>query len=176
MAEILVKKNDAMLKATKAEMLFTAFLVEHNLPMSSADHASALFTNMFPDSDTAKSYYCARTKSTAILKCMAEKTVSDIILTLRSSQFSVSTDGSTDQNSNKLYPIVVRYFDSSKQNIVSALLSILECSDNTGYGIFSIINQEMNRKLIPWKNCVAFGCDNTNTMIGHLNEVVANII
>ena len=34
----------------KAELLFTAFLVEHNVPISAADHASKLFRAMFLDS------------------------------------------------------------------------------------------------------------------------------
>ena len=34
-------------------MLLTSFLVEHNMPLSAADHAGALFKQMFPDSDIA---------------------------------------------------------------------------------------------------------------------------
>ena len=37
-------------KVVKAELLFSGFLVKHNLPLSTADHAAKLFRNMFPDS------------------------------------------------------------------------------------------------------------------------------
>ena len=36
-------------KVVKAELLFTCFLVEHNFPLSTADHAGKLFKYMFPD-------------------------------------------------------------------------------------------------------------------------------
>ena len=38
----------------RAECYFTSFLVEHNLLLSAADHAGALFKKMFPDSKWQK--------------------------------------------------------------------------------------------------------------------------
>ena len=43
-------------KVVKAELLFTGFLVEHNLSLSTADHAGKLFKNMFPDSKIVNKY------------------------------------------------------------------------------------------------------------------------
>ena len=51
-------------KAVKAERLFSGFLVEHNLPLSTGDHATKLFRNMFPDSKIVNKYRCGRTKTT----------------------------------------------------------------------------------------------------------------
>ena len=53
-------------KVAKAELLFTGFLVEHNLPLSTADHAAKLFRNMFPDSKIVNKYRCGRTKTTHV--------------------------------------------------------------------------------------------------------------
>ena len=44
------------------------FVVKHNLAFLSSDHASKLFSQMFPDSDIARKFGCARTKCTAIVK------------------------------------------------------------------------------------------------------------
>ncbi|KFM62955.1 hypothetical protein X975_06518, partial [Stegodyphus mimosarum] len=44
-----------------AECLFTAFLIEHNVTLSAADHAGQLFRQMIPDSKIAQKYACART-------------------------------------------------------------------------------------------------------------------
>ena len=52
---------------TRAECLFSAFILEHNLPIYCADHESLLFKKMFPDSAIAKKYACARTKTTSII-------------------------------------------------------------------------------------------------------------
>ena len=53
--------------AIKAEVRLTNFLVQHNLPIATADHLCPLFREIFPDSRIAKSYKCARTKAAAIL-------------------------------------------------------------------------------------------------------------
>ena len=55
-------------QVTTAELLFTTFLVEHNLPLSSADHFMiSKLSKMFPDSKIAESYVCGWTKTTAIV-------------------------------------------------------------------------------------------------------------
>ena len=41
-----------------AEVLFTEFLVEHNVAFAASEHAGPLFRRMFPDSDTAQKYGC----------------------------------------------------------------------------------------------------------------------
>jgi len=49
---------DADTDVTKAEMLFTHFLVEHNIPIAVADHAGPLFKEMFRDSKVESKYGC----------------------------------------------------------------------------------------------------------------------
>uniref|UniRef100_H3AIW8 HAT C-terminal dimerisation domain-containing protein n=1 Tax=Latimeria chalumnae TaxID=7897 RepID=H3AIW8_LATCH len=43
-------------KVINAEVLFTGFILEHNLPLEAAAHAAPLFRKMFPDSAIAKKY------------------------------------------------------------------------------------------------------------------------
>ena len=45
----------------------TNFLVEHNLPFAVTDHLSPLLRNIFSDSDIAKNYACARTKTASMI-------------------------------------------------------------------------------------------------------------
>ena len=52
---------------TRAEMLYTSYLIEHNLPISYSDHAGALCKAMFPDSQIASKYASARTKTMAVI-------------------------------------------------------------------------------------------------------------
>ena len=47
---------------TRAEVLTTNFLIQHNLPLATSDHHGPLFRAMFPDSEIAKQYGCVRTK------------------------------------------------------------------------------------------------------------------
>ena len=50
--------TDSDTEVTKAEMLFTHFLIEHNLPVAVSDHARPLFKQMFGDSKVAAKYVC----------------------------------------------------------------------------------------------------------------------
>ena len=54
-------------KTLKAEVMVTNFLVQHNLPIATADHLGPLFKAIFPDSQIASKYAAARTKTSAIL-------------------------------------------------------------------------------------------------------------
>ena len=61
------KQPKTLDKVINAEGLFTGFLLEHNLSFEAASHAGQLFRVMFPDSEIAKKYGCAATKTAAII-------------------------------------------------------------------------------------------------------------
>ena len=48
---------------TKAEVLHTNFIVQHNVPFLSSNHMTRLYPKMLPDSQIAKSFACGRTKN-----------------------------------------------------------------------------------------------------------------
>lgn len=160
----------------KAEMLFTRFLIEHNVQIASTDHAGGLFRAMFPDYKIAKKYDCAWTKTSAIIQDMAKSTQSEIVNDLKNQPFSTAIDGSNDNDDNKLYPIVVTYFYELAGKINTVLLSLCHTSNNTGEGIFDILNEELTKKEIPWTNCVSFSSDNANVMTGQFKGVVAFLL
>ena len=54
-------------KEVKAKLIFFGFLIEHELPLTTANHAAKLFRNMFPDSKIVNKYRCGRTKTTQML-------------------------------------------------------------------------------------------------------------
>ena len=47
-----------------AEVMFSYFAAEHNLPAAIADHFTDLAPHFFPDSEVAKKFRCKRTKTT----------------------------------------------------------------------------------------------------------------
>ena len=66
-------------KVVKAELLFSSFLVEHNLPLSTADHAAKPFRNMFPDSKIVNKYQCGRMKTRHMLiRAVAKRITSNL--------------------------------------------------------------------------------------------------
>lgn len=48
--------------------MFAAFIAQHHLPFSIANHFSQLVPVMFPDSHIAKQYGSARTKTTMMIR------------------------------------------------------------------------------------------------------------
>jgi hypothetical protein len=159
---------------TNAEVLFTEFLVEHSLPISAADHAGKLFKKMFPDSKIAQQYSSGRTKTSCIIDTLSKNDKTLIIENLRKGPFSLGTDGSTDYEDVKLYPICVRYFDEKSGHVLSVLLSLTECSQaSTGENIFKLIENELDQSSIPWENFISFSTDNASVMVGKHKGVAA---
>ena len=69
--------SDLDQKVTKTDLLFAEFLVEHNLPLATADHAGKLFKSMFPDSKVAMKYQSGRTKTSHMLTGSVAKHLTD---------------------------------------------------------------------------------------------------
>ena len=88
-------------------MKFTAFfLLEHNLPIATVDHAGPLFRSMLPDSKVASYYRSARTKTSIINGALAPAFLSSIVTMVQNQPFILSVDGSNDdQEEQKLVPL-----------------------------------------------------------------------
>nr|XP_042902141.1 uncharacterized protein LOC122270094 [Parasteatoda tepidariorum] len=159
----------------RAEVYFTSFIVEHNLPISVADHAGPLFRKMFPKSDVAKKYGAGRTKTAAIISKIADVKKASIVESLQKQMFAVATDGSNDTDA-QLYPIVVSYFDANAGEVKVSLLAVptLDLS-STGQNIGNLVLKTLKLKNIPLENCLALSCDNAPVMVGSKNGVAAVI-
>lgn len=165
-----VQNND--FSAIRAECYFTAFIVEHNLPVAVADHAGHLFRKMFPQCEDAKRYGCGRTKTTAIIGEMAKQHKTSVTDFLKTIPFSVATDGSNDDS--KLYPIVVTYYSTELSIVNCVLLSVKSLQGAaTGKNIGEMIVATLTEGKIPLENCIALGSDNAAVMTGSKNGVAA---
>jgi hypothetical protein len=104
----------------KAEVMITNFLVQHNLPIATADHLGPLFTEIFPDSTIASSYSCGRTKTSAILnEALAPECHKYVVEHSKTHPYSVGTDGSNDTGIAKMNPVSIRIFDIDKSKTVT---------------------------------------------------------
>ena len=87
---------------TRAEVLFTNFVAQHNLAASIADHFCDLAVVIFPDSAIAKKFSSKRTKTTLIIKkCLAPSATDRVINLCREMPFSLMTDESNDKKTDK---------------------------------------------------------------------------
>ena len=78
---------------------------------STAHH---LLLVIIQDSQIAKKYSCARTKTTNIVRCLAHDDAENLAGRMKNEKYSIATDSSTDLGSNKLYLLVVKTFDNNK--------------------------------------------------------------
>ena len=80
-------------KVTRAEVKVCTMLAHHNVPIALADQLSPLFKTIFPDSEIAKAYSCARTKTTCILNGAVAKSLRKPLIDLMKVEpFSLATD------------------------------------------------------------------------------------
>ncbi|CAL4070206.1 unnamed protein product [Meganyctiphanes norvegica] len=116
--ETFVKPIASDIAVTESECLVVNFLIEHNVPVSVADHLSELVMKICSDSSIAKKFKCKRTKTTHIMHEMSRDIISNLGNALKTEPFSISTDGS-ESKSRQLYPILVRYPDLEHKKVVT---------------------------------------------------------
>lgn len=159
-----MKQSQDSLSVIRAETLFAHFLVEHNIPLSAADHAGPLFRAMFHDSTIAKEYSSGRTKTTSIIMTCSKQKTETLADAMKQGPFVIGTDGS-QESGEKCYPIVVRVLSDS--GIRTELLCNPTCDEaSTGENIFNVLDAELSALNISWENCLALVCDNAYVMTG----------
>jgi hypothetical protein len=98
-------------------------LVEHNLPLATADRAGKLFKSMFPDSKIANKYKSGRTKTSHMLTGSIAKNLTDNLkeeLSL-TQWYGLATDGSSDEDDTFL-PVLVRHVGQASGLIETSYL------------------------------------------------------
>lgn len=134
-------KTETPESTTTAEVMFSYFVAEHNLPTAIADHFCSLAPRMFPDSAIAKTFKCRRTKTTMIVKrCLAVEATGPVIAHCQSGPFSVMIDESTDRNTDKRLAVLVRYFDAKTARAHTRLLDMPVCNGGTAQEIFDALD------------------------------------
>ena len=91
---------------------------------------------------------------------------------MKSSVFSLSTDGSNDQNLEKMYPVTVRIFDINHHKAVTKFLDMCLSKSSTSAGIYRSNDSAMTKYEIPWSNCIAFGVDKTSVNVGRHKSLI----
>ena len=157
-------------KIIKAELLFTGFLCEHNLPISTADHSGKMFKRMFPDSKIAQKYACGRTKTTHILSgAVAKESVGNLKALLNEPSlnkwFGIATDGSSDEN-DKFLPILIRNF-AEDGFVTTSLVDMPDIDKGSdAKAMFETCTSSLKKASLTWDSCCTYSSDNTSSMVG----------
>ena len=168
------QRNTLADQVTAAEIYFTTFLAEHNIPFLAADHFNKLCKVMFPDSKIADNFASARTKTTAIIKYALAPTLNDDVVKFCCAHpFTLLCDGGNDQTDRKYFGIMVRYWD---QEPVTRFLCMPVCNIATAESLFTAIEREFDSCKIPWRNMIGYASDTASVMVGRNNSVLSRLL
>ena len=95
------------------------------MPIAVTDHLSPLFKDIFPDSNIARGYASASTKTTCLINgSLAPYFKSQLVKAMQSQPFSIAVDGSNDSGLDKMNPMTVRIYDVNVGMIVTLFLDM----------------------------------------------------
>ena len=161
-------------------MKTAVFIAHHNIPLAAMDHLSPLFRDIFPDSNIAKGFSSARTKTMCILnKALQPHFESILIAQMKEEPFSLAVDGSNDNGIHKMNPVTVRIYDSNTGHIGTRLLDMCLTTGTgsaTAASIFTAMNNALESREIPWTNCVSLSVDNTSVNMGKHNSIKSRAV
>ena len=163
-------------QVTRAEIYFSMFVTEHNLPFFAADHFSKLCKVMFPDSKIAGEYSSGRTKTTSIVKhALAPALNSQVVEQCCSSPYTILCDGGNDQFGKKYFAIMVRFWSDTARQPVTRFLAMPVCNTSTAEALFDALEKELAARAIPWSNLVGYASDTASVMVGVHNSVLSRV-
>ena len=112
-------------QTTRAEVKIANALVQNNIPLAFTDHLSPLLRDIFPDSEIAKGYASASTKTTCLVNgALAPHFKAIVVNAMKVQPFSVAVDGSNDTGLEKMNPMTVRLYDVNRGRIVTRFLDM----------------------------------------------------
>ena len=132
---------------------------------------------MFPDSQIAQVYSCARTKTTAIITHALAPAMRDVVdKACSSAAFTILCDGGNDRIDRKYFAILVRYWDTVLGQAVTRFLGMPVCNIATAENLFEALDTTMEDHGLPWNNVVGFAFDSASVMVGKRNSVLSRVI
>ena len=128
-------------------------LAENNIPLAFADKLNTLLPNIFPDSKIAKEYKMGKTKASCILnENLPPNFLQETVQIMKNDFYSLLTDGSNDTGLEKMNPLAVRLYDSSKSRVDTSFLDMC-CTSGQNSGtapkIFQKIDDVMIKLQLP---------------------------
>ena len=120
---------------------------------------------MFPDSEIAKKFSCARTKTTAIVKVSLAPHYTKKVIDSMSAPFSLLMDESNDKT-DKSCIILVRVLDPAIGEVRTRFLDMPVVNIGTANNLFRALKSSLEKHGLSFEKAVSFMSDTTNVMKG----------
>ncbi|KAI5700160.1 hypothetical protein M8J75_015068 [Diaphorina citri] len=155
--------------SVKSALRLSAFIAEHDLPLSVMDHFPSLMKSVALDSDIVKTVNCNATKTEFLIKnVLAIDRLNDLSNKLLSTVFSIIVDEAVDIFSNKSAALAVRYYDGDTRTVEESFLTII---DGTNHNLFQSIVDFFSSINVPLTNLLGFAADSCNPWLGKYSTV-----
>lgn len=121
-------------------------------------------------------FILGRTKCASIIKnvvypFLCEELKED----LKNKKYSLIIDESTDIAVHKQLAIVIKYYSSKNQKIVTTFLKMIQLSSGDAQSIFNVIISTLKEFNLNICNMVGLGTDNANVMVGAISGVITKL-
>ena len=171
------KKENVSEETKRAELMITAFIVDHNIPFRVMDHLSEVLPRAFHDSAIAKEFACKRTKATCLAyNVLGEEFKSAVVKDIMNTKhFSIIIDESTDRSTTKSLAIAVNYFSMKNESVQTKLLNLIPVTSGTAEDLFVVLSTELKKNHLGIESLIGFSADTTNVMFGCNDSIVTRI-
>ena len=134
---------------------------------------------MFPDSEIASNMKMKRTKCTNVVNKLGTYATEQLANKLKNSKFSIIIDETTDCSVQKSCAVIIKFFDSVKNEIKTQMLDLIDVYKNnggsTGDNIFNMLMNCLRAHTIPLNNLVGFAADGASNIMGKHNSVTSRL-
>ena len=133
------------------------------------DCTSRLLSVCFTDSEIAKNFHSARTKTERIITgVLAPLSIEEVLAELKSGiKFSLSTDASNHAEL-KTFPIIIRYFN--QDGIQNKLLDFVHLEGEKAQQVTDMLLEVISKNQLNIENMIAFCADNAPVNFGGVNR------
>lgn len=90
---------------------------------------------------------------------------------MKTGPYAIAIDGSSDSGVEKMNPLTVRIINAESGMVHTQFLDMCLSSQSTAEGIFSKMQDALQKHEISWINCVGIALDNTSVNMGCRNSI-----
>ena len=156
-----------VLQVAVLRSITAAFVCEHTLPFSMAEHLVAYAKRMAEEKNALQKLRMSRTSATYVITHGVAKSFKDDLKEkLKGKFFSLNVEEATNNSMDKIINILIQYFDEDTQRTAFEHLGSRKQNLATAKNIFEDLSDVLREYEFDWKQVVSCLMDNCATMRG----------